>query len=337
MLNKINAFLKAGLILMLTAFVFSCTVANVDDQTLNVIEKSNVINDKGYHSFSDLYFDYNEYGPYGNPILGLNIKYYKNGTYVTSKQIQSGYKQIMNIYWSGIDEGSWELVLNETKEGVTYKGRVTFIISSLTPSSTKTMAITTQYKKMVHYYSTKAAANIHYKQDNGQWTAVPGVAMYKDSYTQPTGWFYASVPDSGDLTFCFNDNAGNWDSKNGANYYTTAWEIWVKDGVIYDKAPVDKVVFQVSIDKYKVEKDGYIVEVRGSKAPLSWTAGIQLSTITYGLTENTYSGSIDIAGSFDYKYVIKDVPTGRVLWEILPNNGNRAGQMGKLYTETAQF
>lgn len=83
--------------------------------------------------------------------------------------------------------------------------------------------------KKIHYWSTKPAANLHYQKDDWTWTASPGLVMTKDA---PAGWFSLTVADEGRLQFCFNDNAGVWDSNNSLNYFTTAREVWVKNGVI---------------------------------------------------------------------------------------------------------
>ena len=337
-------FKKIVFLLSIMTILFSCSVPVNQENNLSSneekfnyqIEKNAALNSSGYHSAFDLYFDYYEYGPYGNPILGLNIKFFKNGKYETTKQIQSGYKQIMNIYWSGIDEGEWLAVLEDTTDGINYfRGRVEFKICKEKPQVTKTMNIATNNKKVIHYYSTKNQANVHYKKDNGSWTNVPGITMNKDYNNQD--YFIVNIEDTNDITFCFNDNNGNWDSKNGINYYSENWEIWVKDGVVYDRIPSNKVYFNAIINRSQIEKDSQILEIRGNKYPLSWDKGIEIKDFTYGVYQNTYSTVMTIDGEFEYKFVIRDIATGRIIWETLPNNSNRYGKPNKDYYDLVTF
>lgn len=59
-------------------------------------------------------------------------------------------------------------------------------------------------------------ANIHYAPTNGTWTAVPGVAMESAC----TGWKSKTVSlgAASGLQAVFNNGAGTWDNKGGANY-----------------------------------------------------------------------------------------------------------------------
>lgn len=69
------------------------------------------------------------------------------------------------------------------------------------------------------YYRGYNNPNIHYKIGNGSWTAVPGVKM--ESNLDVDGYYYSITIDLGNeenLTACFNDGNGNWDSNNGNNY-----------------------------------------------------------------------------------------------------------------------
>ncbi len=64
--------------------------------------------------------------------------------------------------------------------------------------------------------SAWATVNIHYAPNGGSWTAVPGVAMNAAC----NGW-YARTIGLGAATgaqVTFNNGAGTWDSRNGANY-----------------------------------------------------------------------------------------------------------------------
>ncbi|PWF46669.1 carbohydrate binding domain-containing protein [Massilia glaciei] len=61
-----------------------------------------------------------------------------------------------------------------------------------------------------------ATVNIHYAPTGGNWTVVPGLVME----TACTGWKskVIALGAAGGLQAAFNNNAGTWDSKGGANY-----------------------------------------------------------------------------------------------------------------------
>lgn len=69
------------------------------------------------------------------------------------------------------------------------------------------------------YYKGYTTPYIHYKIGNGDWTTVPGIAM--QATTEKTGYTHKitiALGDADNLTACFNDGNGNWDSNNGSNY-----------------------------------------------------------------------------------------------------------------------
>ena len=69
------------------------------------------------------------------------------------------------------------------------------------------------------YYRGYDNPNIHYKIGNGEWTTAPGVKM--ESNRDVDGYYYSITIDLGEednLTACFNDGKGNWDSNDGKNY-----------------------------------------------------------------------------------------------------------------------
>ena len=70
----------------------------------------------------------------------------------------------------------------------------------------------------IYYKRGFATPYIHYKKANGTWTQIPGVRMEDSSFA---GYSVATI-DLGSqarLEACFNDGKGNWDSRNGANYF----------------------------------------------------------------------------------------------------------------------
>lgn len=83
------------------------------------------------------------------------------------------------------------------------------------------------------YYKGYENPNIHYKIGNGKWTSVPGIKMEESS--QIEGFPYVITIDLGEeteLTACFNDGNGNWDSDNKKNYMFGVGEYTYSDGSI---------------------------------------------------------------------------------------------------------
>ncbi|MCR5609229.1 MAG: hypothetical protein K6G26_09225 [Lachnospiraceae bacterium] len=70
------------------------------------------------------------------------------------------------------------------------------------------------------YYKGFDKPYIHYKIGDGDWSTVPGIPMTA-AKDEVEGYDYKAVlPLSGakNVTVCFNDGKGNWDSNNGENY-----------------------------------------------------------------------------------------------------------------------
>ena len=70
------------------------------------------------------------------------------------------------------------------------------------------------------YYKGYSTPYIHYQVGNGNWTAVPGVAM--TATNEKTGYTHKYTIDLGASTYanvCFNNGNGSWDSRNGQNYH----------------------------------------------------------------------------------------------------------------------
>lgn len=73
------------------------------------------------------------------------------------------------------------------------------------------------------YYKGYSSPYIHYKVNNGTWTTAPGIAMMET--TEISGYTHKITIDLGNetnLTACFNNGSGSWDSRNGANYIFNA-------------------------------------------------------------------------------------------------------------------
>lgn len=70
------------------------------------------------------------------------------------------------------------------------------------------------------YYKGYDNPYIHYKIGNKTWTTLPGIKM--TPCTEVEGYKYKiqiDLGDSNNLTACFNNGSGSWDSNGGKNYY----------------------------------------------------------------------------------------------------------------------
>ena len=89
--------------------------------------------------------------------------------------------------------------------------------------ATRTMNFTVpgnEENQITVYYKGYDNPYMHYKIGNGAWTTAPGIKMVPtnemDGYTHK---LTIDLADSDNLTACFNNGKGSWDSNNGANYY----------------------------------------------------------------------------------------------------------------------
>lgn len=68
------------------------------------------------------------------------------------------------------------------------------------------------------YYKGYSTPYIHYKVDGSSWTTPPGMVMEK-STTMPGYFEYTiNLGSATNVTVCFNNGSGSWDSNNGKNY-----------------------------------------------------------------------------------------------------------------------
>ncbi|MBD5089451.1 MAG: hypothetical protein HDT30_11710 [Clostridiales bacterium] len=111
--------------------------------------------------------------------------------------------------------------------------------SGYTAVDTKTFVISqnqTQSKTVTIYYANDSYKNayIHYKVGNGYWTSNSGMQMTRTYDKNGYTWKYViEVEDENpQITVCFNDGLGNWDSKNGLNYVVNSFSAGIKDGKI---------------------------------------------------------------------------------------------------------
>lgn len=88
----------------------------------------------------------------------------------------------------------------------------------------------------IYYKTSWNPAYIHYQKGTGEWTAVPGVAMTKSSYS---GYYVATIDLGGatTLTACFN-NGSSWDNNNTNNYiFNSPGTYTITNGIIKSGTP----------------------------------------------------------------------------------------------------
>ncbi|MCI8410838.1 MAG: hypothetical protein HFJ09_16515 [Lachnospiraceae bacterium] len=135
------------------------------------------------------------------------------------------------------------------------------------------------------YYSNDSYKNafIHYKVGDGNWTNVPGMKMIRTDDRDGYTWKYMiDVEDKNpQITVCFNDGLGNWDSKNGENYLITSSVAGVKNG------KVDTVMSELE------PKDSSLLETgRNTKITHEGDLVIEETEIYYTKMETTKNNSV---------------------------------------------
>ena len=138
-----------------------------------------------------------------------------------------------NVYYTITAEkdGKVQTLLSDSSEGkalFTPKEAGTYLLKLSVRDDkgnkvTKTMNFTvpgSEKNQVTVYYKGYDTPYMHYKIGNGSWTNVPGIKM--EATNEKPGYTHKltiDLGDSKDLTACFNNGNGSWDSKNGANYY----------------------------------------------------------------------------------------------------------------------
>lgn len=118
------------------------------------------------------------------------------------------------------------------KEAGTYTLKY-YIKDYLGQESTATINYVVKDQNSTIYYQNASwnQAYIHYKVGNGEWTTLPGVKMETASDQNGYRWKYIiPVDNTENVTVCFNDGNGNWDSRYGANYSVGAGTYGISNG-----------------------------------------------------------------------------------------------------------
>ncbi|MCR5608468.1 MAG: hypothetical protein K6G26_05335 [Lachnospiraceae bacterium] len=156
---------------------------------------------------------------------------------------------------------------------------------------------------------------IHYSTDKSPWTNLPGVKMDTcDYYAGYTHVVTIDLQDSAELTACFNDGNGNWDSNNGYNYKFKAGKYTYSNGKI-------KNIDDVSDDTLTLYYSGYAVPYVHYAINNNWTnvPGVKMEA------SNEVNG-------YTHKIVIDMSDADNIVLCFNDGNGNWDSNNGQNYT-----
>jgi alpha-glucosidase len=204
--------------------------------------------------------------------------------------------------------------------------------SSLKSNEISVMTQAESNRATVYYQRGFSVPYFHYKKADGTWTTVPGIAMADAAPNYPR---YSVIKDvemgtATQLEACFNDGNGNWDSKNGANYFFPVGTSTFNSGTITAGAPPTgtiPVTFTVNNATTQWGQNVYII---GSIDELSnWTPSTAIGPAscpnypTWTITINLPAGQV-----IEFKAIKKD-GSGNIIWEggsnhtyTVPASGN---------------
>ncbi|MFP5392146.1 MAG: carbohydrate binding domain-containing protein, partial [Gammaproteobacteria bacterium] len=163
---------------------------------------------------------------------------------------------------------------------------------------------TVYYKPTTSWTSTF----IHYGI-NGSWTTVPGVAM--DS-AACAGWKVKTVELGSATSFAvtFNNGAGSWDSKNGANYAIGTGTFQVSGGAVTSGSPCGGDTIPPSVPPNLVSSS-----VTATSATLGWTAStdnvgvagydVYRNGVKVGSPTGTSYPDSGLTAATDYVYTVR--------------------------------
>ena len=193
---------------------YTMTVEAKDDQT--VTSKSLNITIVPYEylkiqsvvsSLGDTFKEGNETILTINTIGGKGSNYYSitvNGESILNSSSSN------SVNWKPEKAGNYKIVASARE-----------VYGGSSDSYEKTITVTEKSKNSITiYYKGYDTPYMHYKIGNGAWTSAPGIRM--EATNEKPGYTHKltiDLGDSKDLTACFNNGHGSWDSRNGANYY----------------------------------------------------------------------------------------------------------------------
>lgn len=132
---------------------------------------------------------------------------------------------------TGLEDGTYENIMKPNGEFTVNNGIIRGNIGENQCAVLDKTKVTSN--KTVIYYSGYDNPYIHYKINNGQWTAAPGVKMTASNDVDGYGYMIElDIGQETGMTACFNNGNGSWDSNGGNNYTFGTGYYTYKNGVI---------------------------------------------------------------------------------------------------------
>ena len=183
----------------------------------------------------------------GTPVtinaVAKNVAYDKYSLYafIIEKEGKVFFSENVGVYgnltWTPTEEGVYTITAQyKTYRGDLYETQFTYEVYGDNETTI--------------YYSNSSwsQAYIHYQVGNGTWTTAPGVKMSSNTSSNGYTWKYViDLGSASNVTLCFNNGNGSWDSKNGANYKLGVGTYGIKNNTINELE--DKLSVSVKADK----------------------------------------------------------------------------------------
>ena len=193
---------------------YTITVEAKDDQTvtskslnITIVPYENLKIQSVTSSLGDTFKEGSETTLTINTTGGKGLNYYSikvNGEYILNSDESN------SVTWKPEKAGTYKIVASARE-----------VYGGSSDSYEKTITVTEKSKNSITiYYKGYDTPYMHYKIGNGAWTNAPGVKM--EATNEKPGYTHKltiDLGDSKDLTACFNNGHGSWDSRNGVNYY----------------------------------------------------------------------------------------------------------------------
>lgn len=180
----------------------------------------------------DIQYNDNEHFVGESIYLNASVK----GAYYTETEGGFYYSLDGGVTYQEVEDSSWYRYSISTcyftpKEAENYKIKF-FVKDTVGQTAEKIIDLSVRSKEetVIYYDGPINNPNIHYRKDNGEWTAVPGVKMQASDTVSHKWMIKIDMQDAECVTFCFNDGKGNWDSDNGQNYHIAKGKYAVSNG-----------------------------------------------------------------------------------------------------------
>ena len=194
--------------------------------------------------------------------------------------------------------------------------------STVAPTATPVPTSIVEKNYSVIYYSNSSwsQAYIHFKTNNGSWTAVPGIKMEDNTSENGYTWKYVIDLNQADgATVCFNNGNGSWDSKNGANYSVGKGSYGISNGTI-EELP-EGISVNLSADQEvggTFKKSVFTAQANNGTAPYTY----QFAIVNAGETPSEYA-YVKVAGNI-YEYTPYGAREYSIYVKVTDANGKTA-------------